>query len=338
MGWGALARWGCLLLAVGAMPARASEAAAQETAPPADEPTPPAEETTKPPAQEERSLLDRIRPRARLLLGVDADEREEWARRYGVQQARLGITLREELYRVEVEADLAETSVLNDAWIELRAAKPFRFRIGRFKEPFGLFRTESSWDLPIPERPAYAKAAQDLGFGGRDLGATLRYDLAFFELQAGLFQGTGVGAEAPQETGIVRLTAAPFSFVELGTSLGRRAIFDGGDGNAIGFDAKLALLGFGVLAEWQEASNVGRKLIERGGAVLLSRRMAIDEKFWFEPALGADSLEGSGNGLAAGVGVGLEDRFVARVALRRAPRGEENEEATKVALQMGVQL
>ena len=246
MRWAALANLGWFLLLAGASPAAASEAAADDSpqrgAAAAQEEAP-AEPKPGAPAQP-ASLLEKLEPRARLLLGIGADEREAWARRYGVQQARLGVALRERIYRVEVEADLAESSVLNDAWIELRAAQPLRFRVGRFKEPFGLFRLESSWDLPLPERPEIAKAAEELGFGGRDLGAAVRWDLAFFELRAGLFQGTGVGAEAPQETGILRLTAAPVSFLELGTSLGRRALFDGGDGNAIGFDARLAAWGF----------------------------------------------------------------------------------------------
>ena len=286
---------------------------------------------------EEPSLLESLRPKARLLLGVHADESEEWARRYGVRQARLGIRLRQELYRVEVEADLAESSILNDAWIELRATEDLRFRLGRFKEPFGRFRLASSWDLPLPDRPAFAEAAQDLGFGGRDLGLAIRYDLAFFELHAGAFQGTGVGAEAPQETGFFRVTAAPLSFLELGTSVARRAVFDGGDGDAVGLDARIEAWGFVALAEWQTASDLSRGISERGAALLVARRFALEEKLWLEPAVGAEALAGSGRGFAAALGLGIEDGFVVRLGVRRAPEPDGDPAATALAFQVGVQ-
>lgn len=321
----------CLLIGAAADPDAALAAEATEEAP-AD-----GGAAAAPDAEAPR-LLDALRPKARLLLGIKSQEDEAWARRYGVRQARLGVRLREGLFRVELEADLAESSILNDAWIEVRATDALRFRIGRFKEPFGRFRLASAWSLPLLARPAFTDAAEELGFGGRDLGATVAWELLFFEIAAGAFQGTGVGAEAPQETGFLRLTATPFAFLELGTSLARRAVFDGGDGNAVGFDAKVQAWGFTLLAEWQEASHHGRALLERGAGVLLARRFPLDDRVWLEPAVGVERLDGRGDGGAAAMGLGVGDRFVARVGARRAPRRDGDPPSTEATLQLGVQL
>lgn len=296
------------------------------------------EAATEAPA-EGGSLLSRVRPKGRLLLGIESDERDEWARRYGISQARLGFTLREEIYRVEVEADFADTSIVNDAWIELRASKPLRLKVGRFKEPFGAFRLESRWDVPLPFRPAIVRAVEDLGFGGRDLGAAVRYRLSIFEVEGGIFQGVGFGAEPPKESGALRVTVQPFDFVRLGTSLGRTAVFDGGTGDAIGADVQLAVAGFTGLVEWQHAEDLRRDLEESGTAGYLARRIAVGETTWLEPAVGADHLDGRGTGIAAALGAGLGDHFLTRLGVRHGPsRNEAAPDATSVELQMGVQL
>ncbi len=290
-------------------------------------------------AVEERSLLENVRPKGRLLLDVGADEREDWARRYGIGQARIGFTLKEELYKVEVEADFAETSIINDAWIELRATKELRFKVGRFKEPFGAFRLESSWEHPLPYRPLISRMAEDLGYGGRDLGATVRYKLDVFEIEGGVFQGTGFGVEAPRESGVMRVTAAPFSFVELGASLARSAVFEGGEGDAAGADMRLAFAGFTGLFEWQTASDDVRGIQESGMAAVLARRIPVSPTLWLEPAVGADQLEGRKAGYGAAFGVGIADRFVSRVGLRHGPnKNAADAIATELELQLGVQL
>lgn len=315
--------------AAGADPARGAPSEAES---PAQEQPPPGELKEQP-----LPLGGTLAPKGRLIVGLRSEEENEWARRWGIRQARFGFVLRDDLYRVEVEADLAEASVLNDAWLELRPLRDLRFTVGRFKLPFGAFRLASVWDLPLTDRPAIASAVVDLGFGGRDLGASVEYELGPARLEAAVAQGIGYGAESPKETGLLRATLSPVAFARLGLSLGRAAVFAGGAGDAIGVDLRLRSGGTSLLAEWLRAENERLGLEEEGGAAYLARRIELPRSFWLEPAVGADHRKGRGEGYAVVLGGGHSDRILARVGVRRGPFGSEGPDATRIELQLGVQ-
>lgn len=287
------------------------------------------------------SLLDSIEPKARLLLGVDASESDDYARQWGVKQARLGARLEQRWGRAEVEADLAESSVLNDAWIELRPGRSFAMTLGRFKEPFSALRLESTWNLPVLRRGAIVGAVEDAGFGGRDLGGQVQVRLPFLarlEIEAGLFQGTALGDRPPSETGVMRVTTRPWKALTLGASLGRSQLFAGDGGNALGVDAGLELDGWRVQVEALQADDPLQNEAVRGAAGYLAWRLLLDEESWLEPGVSGDLLEGAGAGGSVALGYGFADHFVARIGGEYGPGKSGGPAETQLALQLGVQL
>jgi hypothetical protein len=297
------------------------------------------------PADEVSSLLARIEPKGRFLAGVESSERDDYGRRYGVQQARLGLAFREGPVRAEVEADLAETQVLNDAWLEYRAGEWGRGRLGRFKAPFSGFLLSSAWDRPVLRRAGLPKAVRDLGFGGREIGARATYEaksLGHLEVDLGLFQGAVVGVDAAQEDGYARITVAPWKPLRFGASAGRRAVFDGGAGDALGLDARLVWSGVTARLEglWAENGITGVRV--SGGIGHVAYRFPVSGRTWLEPGLEAevakhDDLDPRST-WAATLGAGWGERFLVRAGVEHGPTDPGEPASTAVLLQAGVQL
>lgn len=291
------------------------------------------------------SLLGKLEPKGRFLAAVESAETDDYGRRYGVQQARLGLAYREGPIRAEVEADLAESQVLNDAWLEYRAGDWGRGRLGRFKAPFSGFLLSSTWERPVLRRAGLPKAVRDLGFGGRDIGARATYEaksLGRLEVDLGIFEGAAVGVNAAEEDGYARITAAPWKPLRFGASAGRRAVFDGGAGDALGLDARLLLGGITARLEglWAENQTTGARI--SGGIGHVSYRFPVAGRTWLEPGFEAelakhDDLDPRST-WAATLGAGWGDRFLVRAGVEHGPSKPAEPASTAVLLQAGVQL
>ncbi len=321
--------------------AAASEAATGAAPDAALDPTAP-----KPTPAEPPSLLQRLEPKGRFMVGVESDEGDDYDRRYGVTQARLGLAYREGPIRAEVEADLAETQVLNDAWLEVRPADWGRGRVGRFKAPFSGFLLSSTWERPVLRRQGMPRAVRDLGFGGREIGARLTFeakDLARLEFDAGLFEGAALGVESASEDGYARVTVAPWKPLRLGASAGRRALFDGGGaGDAFGLDARLLLGGVTARLEGLRAENNLTGATIAGVIGHVAYRFPIGGRSWLEPGVEAelarhDDLDARST-WAATLGAGWGDRFLVRGGLEHGPESPADAASTALLLQAGVQL
>lgn len=282
--------------------------------------------------------------KGRLLGKIESDQSKDFGRDYGIQQARLGLDFRSGPIRAEVEGDLAESRVLNDAWLEYRAKGWGTGRLGRFKKPFSEFLLGSAWERSALRRTGLPKAVRDLGFGSRDVGAQFGYQAkqaGRLVIEAGVFEGSAIGAAAAAEDGYARVTAAPWKPLRLGVSAGRRAVFQGGAGDALGFDARLHLGGFITRAEGLIAENgtTGGKV---DGAITAVSYRFPSGAGWFEPAIEAELARHDGRDpratIAATIGAGLGERFLLRAGVERGPTDPTGPATTALLFQAGVQL
>jgi hypothetical protein len=308
-------------------------------APPAPAPEPTAGEA------DATDLAQRLQPKGRFLAGIESDETDDYGRRYGVRQARLGLAYREGPIRAEVEADLANAQVLNDAYLEYRAREWGRARLGRFKEPFSALLLTSAWDRPVLRRQGLQRTVRDVGFGGRDVGAMVTYRAKSWgrlEVDAGLFEGSTLGTGVAAEDGYARVTAAPWKPLRFGVSVGRRAVFDGGAGEAVGVDARLVLGGFTGRLEGLRARNATTGQEASGAVGHVAYRFPVGGRTWLEPAMEAE-LAGSGGAdprstIAATLGTGWGERFLVRGGVEHGPADPTGPATTAFLLTAGVQL
>lgn len=309
-------------------------------------PTPPAGEPPATPVEDDdASLAQRLVPKGRFLAGVESDGADSYARRYGVRQARLGLAYREGPIRAEVEADLAETQVLNDAWLEYRASDWGRARFGRFKVPFSEFLLTSAWDRPVLRRQGLPREIRDLGFGGRDVGAMVAFrakPLWRLEVETGLFEGSSLGSEDASEDGFTRISVAPWKPLRLGVDVGRHAVFDGGTGDALGLDARLLLGGLTARLEGLRAEDASTGQRASGAIGHVAYRFPVSGRTWLEPAAEADFVRTNGGDpratVAATLGAGWGERFLVRGGVEHGPAKTDERDTTAFLLTAGVQL
>lgn len=287
-------------------------------------------------------LWEQLRPKARILWRVRGADAENFARRYQVQQARLGAEFASDAVRAEIEADLTETSLLQDAFLEIRQDDWARVRVGRFKEPFSAMRLWSGWELPIPGRGSLVDAVGDLGFGGRNLGAQTSFrakSLGRLEAQAGVFEGTSLDGKAPPEKGFFRLTGVPLKGLRLGWNVAKVGVFAGGETTGYGADVLLRSRGFTVLVEGLWAEDASRDAFARGVTGFVSRRWGVTGDAWIEPAIGGEYARTSGEtdrpAAAWAVGAGFRENLLLRLGMRH--EGSRLGDTTFV-LQAGAQL
>lgn len=119
-----------------------------------------------------------------------------------VDSARLGVGWERGPVRAQVEVEMFDANsagelrpAARDVWIQYRFARELRLRVGQFKKPFSLLRTESRADLPFVFRGMVVeRLIDDLGYGGRDIGAAVsgRVGNALHVSYAlGVFNGSG---------------------------------------------------------------------------------------------------------------------------------------------------
>ncbi|HET8541191.1 MAG TPA: hypothetical protein VFL83_15055 [Anaeromyxobacter sp.] len=159
----------------------------------------------------------------RFFVGVAADERDAWGRTFGVSSARLGIEARLPGVETVVEADLASTPLIEDAYVRIDGPGVTRLTAGRFKAPFSERRLDSAWSLPLVDRGLVDRyLVKRNGLGGRRVGlaGTLRPWGGRLDATGGVFLGDSEALEARSDAGEdwAARVAARRQGVELGAS------------------------------------------------------------------------------------------------------------------------
>jgi phosphate-selective porin len=137
------------------------------------------------------------------------DDRFDWPRR------RIGLD--GELFsRVEfqIERELEDDTPWRDIYGDVKIARAFRVRAGRFKVPFSTEQTTSGFDLDFLERPAAVEAlspSRDLGVMVHGRPGKFKYEVGVFRHSDGYTLPSDGGVTLPSE-GRLGLIAARVAF------------------------------------------------------------------------------------------------------------------------------
>ena len=202
-----------------AVPVPLARTAPPSTKPPESPPT----VAPAPPRQTRITLPLEVEVHGRLYVGVAADGRDDWTRRLDMDSARIGIEARLPGVRTVLEADVASSTPIKDAYARLDGPLATRLQAGRFKAPFSARQLESSWKLPLVDRGLVNDyLVKDNNLGGRRLGATagLRPWDGRLEIVGGLFAGerSAFGGENRAQDLAARVSGSPWRPLELGAT------------------------------------------------------------------------------------------------------------------------
>ncbi|HZI14946.1 MAG TPA: hypothetical protein VE153_31540 [Myxococcus sp.] len=295
--------------------------------------------------EEER---ENLRVFGRVFARASADERQEYRRSLSIPSARVGVATSLSNLEAEVTADLADKSILKDAFVRLADdSKRFRLYGGQFKSPFLQRTLESSWDLPIQGRGLvedYLTETHQLG--GRRLGlmGEVRLkDVWGLKLSAGLFEGgkdeTGMRLK---EDAAARLSVQPFKALTVGVSTYVAEALDLARRHAVAADAQVQWGNLAVTGEFV----TGRLPLGPFTAQLLLAQWAVPvgEEWAVQPVAGVEALqlrgdvEGTGHAMVGGVNLLLGDRFKAQFQAERALRPGDEAAGLEYSLQLATRF
>ncbi len=327
--------------------ADAARAVAAQPRAPAPPPGPPADGARK----VQLTLPLEIELHGRFLMDVSADERDDWGRSLGVSSARLGFEARLPGVKTVVEADLASTPMLVEAYVRLDGPARTRLTAGRFKAPFSERRLDSIWSLPVVERGLVDHyLVKRNGLGGRRVGlaGTWRPWDGKIDATGGLFVGDGDALEAGSDAGkdwAGRVAVRPWHAVELGVS-GYRA---GAGAGATALPTRYAAAAFanldlGPVRTALEGFTGG---VTEGpftaGTALVSWRLRVggDRRLRVTPVAGAEALEvrgatpGVGYGAITGAVISWAEGLKVKVQGEWARRAGDPAPAKSIAVEVG---
>jgi len=304
-----------------------------------------------PDAVDDASEEDRkdVRVFGRVYARARADERKQYARSLSIPSARVGVSTSLSNLEAEVTADLADNSILKDAFVRLADdAKRFRLYGGQFKSPFLQRTLESSWDLPVQSRGLvedYLTDAHQLG--GRRLGlmGEVRLKDAWgLKLSAGLFEGGKDDAGVRmKEDAAARLSVRPFKALTVGVSTYVAEALEVVRKHAVAGDVALQLGGLVLTGE----AVTGRLPLGPFTAQLLLARYTLpvgDGEWALQPVAGVEALqlrgdvEGKGHAVVGGLNLLLGDRFRAQFQTERALRPGDEAAALEHSLQLATRF
>ena len=304
-----------------------------------------------PDAVDDTSAEDRddVRVFGRVYARARADERKEYARSLSIPSARVGVSTSLSNLEAEVTADLADNSILKDAFVRLADdAKRFRLYGGQFKSPFLQRTLESSWDLPLQGRGLVEDYLTDVHqLGGRRLGlmGEVRLKDAWgLKLSAGLFEGgkDEVGVRM-KEDAAARLSVRPFKALTVGVSTYVAEALEVVRKHAVAGDVALQLGGLLLTGE----AVTGRLPLGPFTAQLLLARYTLpvgDGEWALQPVAGVEALQlrgdvkGKGHAVVGGLNLLLGDRFRAQFQAERALRPGDEAAALEYSLQLATRF
>lgn len=297
-------------------------------------------------AEEERQA---VRVFGRVYARASADERQKYQRSLSIPSARVGVSTSLSNLEAEVTADLADKSLLKDAFVRLADdSKRFRLYGGQFKSPFLQRSLESSWDLPLVRRGLVEDYLTEVHqLGGRRLGlmGEVRLKDAWgLKMSAGLFEGgkdeTGIRLK---EDAAARLSLRPFKALTVGVSTYIAEALEVVHKYALTADAQLQL---GALALTGEAVTGKLPLGPFTAQLMLARyTLPVGTGEWaLQPVAGFEALqllgdvEGRGHALVGGLNVLLGDRFKAMFQAEHALRPGDEAAALEYSLQLATRF
>lgn len=290
-----------------------------------------------------------VRVFGRVFARASADERQKYQRSLSIPSARVGVSTSLANLEAEVTADLADKSILKDAFVRLADdSKRFRLYGGQFKSPFLQRSLESAWDLPVVRRGLVEDYLTEVHqLGGRRLGlmGELRLKETWgLKLSAGFFEGAKDEAGVRmKEDAAARLSIRPFKALTVGVSTYVAEALEVVRKHAVGADAELRL---GALALTGEAVT-GRLPLGPFTAQLLLAQYTLPvggDEWALQPVAGFEALqlrgdvEGKGHALVGGLNVLLGDRFKAMFQAERALRPGDEAAALEYSLQLATRF
>jgi hypothetical protein len=292
--------------------------------------------------------VDTLRVFGRVFARASADERLEYRRNLSIPSARVGVATSLSNLEAEVTADLADNSILKDAFVRLADdSKRFRLYGGQFRSPFLQRALESMWDLPIQGRGLVEDyLGETHQMGGRRLGlmGEVRLkDVYGLKLSAGLFEGgrdeTGMRLG---EDAAARLSVRPFKALTLGVSTYVAEALDVARRHAVAADAQVRWGSLSVTGEFV----TGRLPLGPFTAQLLLAQWAlpVGGEWAVQPVGGGEGLqlrgdvEGTGHAVVGGVNLLMGDRFKAQFQAERALRPGDEVAGLEYSLQLATRF
>lgn len=226
-----------------------------------------------------------------------------------IDSARVGVDWEHGPIRAEIELELFDQDstggiapTARDVWIQYRVARAFRVRVGQFKKPFSMLRTQPRPDLPFVFRGMVVERLIDgLGYGGRDIGVAVSGRVGgalHVSYAAGVFNGSGANdlESDPNSAKDVagRLEVGWKRLVNVGLELSHqssdRRTHPTTGGTLYGADLALKIDDFRALAEGHIGRDPGLPALPlTGGAIgALMYRIPLRENLALEPLVGRE--------------------------------------------------
>ncbi|MFP2933495.1 hypothetical protein ACLESO_51795 [Pyxidicoccus sp. 3LG] len=290
-----------------------------------------------------------VRVFGRVYARASADERQKYQRSLSIPSARVGVSTSLSNLEAEVTADLADNSLLKDAFVRLADdSKRFRLYGGQFKAPFLQRRLESSWDLPLQGRGLVDDYLTDVHqLGGRRLGlmGEMRLKSVWgLKVSAGIFEGGKDEAGVRmKEDMAARVSLRPVKPLTLGVSTYVAEALEVVRKHAVAADAELRLGGLSVTGEFA----TGRLPLGpfTSQTVLAHWLLPVGSGEWaFQPLAGIEALQlrgdvdGRGHALVGGLNLLMGDRFKAQFQAERALRPGDETAALEYSLQLATRF
>ncbi|MCP3097760.1 hypothetical protein LZ198_02590 [Myxococcus sp. K15C18031901] len=290
-----------------------------------------------------------VRVFGRVYARASADERAEYQRNLSIPSARVGVGTSLPNLEAEVSADLADKSLLKDAFVRLADDKK-RFRLygGQFKSPFLQRRLEGSWNLPIQGRGLVDDYLTDVyELGGRRLGLMGEVRLKGLwdvRVSAGVFQGAKdeLGVRTKEDLA-GRISVSPLKKrLTLGVSTYVAEALDRARRHAVAADAELRLGDLSLSGE----VVTGRLPVGPFTAQLMlaSWLIPVSAAWALQPVVGAEGLqlrgdvEGRGHSVLGGLNVLLGNRFRGQFQVERALRPGDAAPGLEYSLQLATRF
>ncbi|WZX22380.1 hypothetical protein NVS55_15080 [Myxococcus stipitatus] len=342
-------------------PSRLPDDAMAQRVPP--EPAAPAKKKkSKPGPQQEDSMgedstalddtpadeVQRVRVFGRVYARASADEREKYQRSLSIPSARVGVGTSLPNLEAEVSADLADSSLLKDAFVRLADdAKRFRLYGGQFKAPFLQRRLEGSWSLPIQGRGLVEDYLGEYELGGRRLGLMGEVRLKSLwdvRVSAGVFQGSKdeLGVRTKEDIA-GRVSVRPLGkMLTLGVSTYVAEAMDRARRHAVAADAEWRSGAWSVTGE----VVTGRLPVGPFTAQLLlaSWTVPVTVEWALQPVVGVEGLQlrgdvkGRGHSMLGGLNLLLGSRFRGQFQVERALRPGDEAPGLEYSLQLATRF
>lgn len=288
----------------------------------------------------------------RVFARAGADERAEWSRDLSIPSARFGVEASYEFIQAVLEADIASSSIIKDAYLALEEKSlGLQLNVGQFKAPFLARNMESRWSLPLISRGLVNDYLVDLHqLGGRRIGVLgefSRKDWLGLKAELGVFQGAqdNLGKRTGEDLS-ARLSFEPWrKHLELGATAYWADAASGFGRYAVASDATVTLL---KKVRLQGEGLYGRLATGVFTAQTLTASWLIGlgeaERWALEPLLGAEALQlrgpqgGTGKAGVAGVNVHYADRVKLMLQGERGLFAGDDRLRNRFALQLAARF